>query len=228
MYPIRQAFFADSDRPWLPPTDKQKGCLDGSNDFLRVPERRCRSNWRDHGTQLLTSDGPASVECARALGLTLSRQGACKSHVGICFPRNRAMDKMEPLGNVSAQSGRARHRHRVETTAKVQPHALGVERASHANEYTPVPARGLSRALAELPIDYPEWDFVDLGAGKGRALFVASRFAFRKIIGVELSADLCAIARRNITTYRDPQQKCLDLRLVGWGMPRDMNSQVPE
>ena len=66
--------------------------------------------------------------------------------------------------------------HHVETTAKVPPDALGVESASHANEYTPVPAGGLSRVLADLPIVYREWDFVDIGAGKGRALFVAARF----------------------------------------------------
>jgi predicted RNA methylase len=39
--------------------------------------------------------------------------------------------------------------------------------------------------------------FIDLGCGKGRALFVASEFAFRDIVGVELSAKLAAIARHN-------------------------------
>jgi SAM-dependent methyltransferase len=40
--------------------------------------------------------------------------------------------------------------------------------------------------------------FVDLGCGKGRALVVASEFPFRQIIGVELSAKLCRIARKNL------------------------------
>lgn len=104
--------------------------------------------------------------------------------------------------------------HDVETTVKVPPDALGVESAGHANEYTPVPARGLSLVLEQLPIEYTEWDFVDLGAGKGRALFVASKFAFRKIIGVELSADLVRLAKRNIKTFRDPKQRCFDLTVV--------------
>jgi SAM-dependent methyltransferase len=104
--------------------------------------------------------------------------------------------------------------HEVETTVKVPPDALGVESAGHANEYTPVPARGLSRVLEQLPIEYPKWDFVDLGAGKGRALFVASKFEFRKIIGVELSADLVRLAKRNIKTFRDPKQRCFDLTVV--------------
>jgi SAM-dependent methyltransferase len=104
--------------------------------------------------------------------------------------------------------------HNVETTTKVPPHALGVETWGHANEYTPVPARGLSRVLVQLPIEYPKWDFVDIGAGKGRALLVASQFAFRGIIGVELSADLVRVAERNITTFRDRNQRCFDLKVV--------------
>jgi SAM-dependent methyltransferase len=39
--------------------------------------------------------------------------------------------------------------------------------------------------------------FVDLGCGKGRALLVASEFPFRDILGIELSAPLAEIARRN-------------------------------
>jgi hypothetical protein len=34
--------------------------------------------------------------------------------------------------------------------------------------------------------------FVDLGCGKGRAITVASEFPFRKIVGIELSADLAS------------------------------------
>lgn len=54
----------------------------------------------------------------------------------------------------------------------------------------------LRRALALLP-DPATMHFVDLGAGKGRALAVASELPFRSITGIELSPDLCAIARRN-------------------------------
>jgi SAM-dependent methyltransferase len=39
--------------------------------------------------------------------------------------------------------------------------------------------------------------FYDLGCGKGRALAVASEFAFKSIIGVELSEQLCAMAADN-------------------------------
>lgn len=37
--------------------------------------------------------------------------------------------------------------------------------------------------------------FVDIGAGKGRALAIAARFPFARIVGVEISPSLCASAR---------------------------------
>lgn len=41
--------------------------------------------------------------------------------------------------------------------------------------------------------------FIDLGSGKGRIVYTAARnYNFKKVIGVEISKELCAIARRNI------------------------------
>lgn len=39
---------------------------------------------------------------------------------------------------------------------------------------------------------------VDLGSGKGRALIVAARMGFRRVIGVEFVAELADISRRNL------------------------------
>jgi SAM-dependent methyltransferase len=41
------------------------------------------------------------------------------------------------------------------------------------------------------------YSFVDVGAGKGRALLLASELPFRKVIGVELSPELARVAQRN-------------------------------
>jgi SAM-dependent methyltransferase len=41
------------------------------------------------------------------------------------------------------------------------------------------------------------YSFVDVGAGKGRALLLAAELPFRKVIGVELSEELARIAQRN-------------------------------
>ena len=51
----------------------------------------------------------------------------------------------------------------------------------------------------------PATTFVDMGCGKGCTLFVASRFPFRKIVGVEFAGELCQIAQNNIRHYRGTQ-----------------------
>jgi SAM-dependent methyltransferase len=50
-----------------------------------------------------------------------------------------------------------------------------------------------SRPVA--PID--EFTFVDLGAGMGRAMLLASEYPFRSVVGVELNPTLARIARKN-------------------------------
>lgn len=45
------------------------------------------------------------------------------------------------------------------------------------------------------------YTFADLGAGKGRALLLASELPFRKVIGVELNEALARIAQGNITLW---------------------------
>ena len=45
------------------------------------------------------------------------------------------------------------------------------------------------------------YTFVDVGAGKGRALFLAAELPFRKVIGVELNLELASIARRNAALW---------------------------
>lgn len=53
--------------------------------------------------------------------------------------------------------------------------------------------------------------FIDLGSGKGRTLLMASDYPFRRIVGVELLAELNAIAVQNIAHYRSDAQKCFAL-----------------
>jgi SAM-dependent methyltransferase len=47
-----------------------------------------------------------------------------------------------------------------------------------------------------------EYTFVDVGAGMGRALLLASEFPFRSVVGVELNPTLAGIARRNVTRWK--------------------------
>jgi|GEM_PF-489744 len=52
-----------------------------------------------------------------------------------------------------------------------------------------------------LPPDRKDFVFVDLGCGKGKPLLVASRFPFKRIVGVDISESVIAIARSNIENF---------------------------
>ena len=63
----------------------------------------------------------------------------------------------------------------------------------------------LTQAIAALPVKQVNFSFVDLGCGKGRAVFVAADFPFRHLYGVEIAPELCDAARSNIEL--DPKWK---------------------
>ena len=47
------------------------------------------------------------------------------------------------------------------------------------------------------------YTFLDVGAGKGRAMLCAALQPFRGVVGIELNAGLAAVARRNIVAFGD-------------------------
>ncbi len=51
------------------------------------------------------------------------------------------------------------------------------------------------------PID--AYTFLDVGAGKGRALLTASLHPFREVVGIEINPMLAAIARENLRRFAD-------------------------
>ena len=56
--------------------------------------------------------------------------------------------------------------------------------------------------------------FVDIGAGMGRAVLLASEMGFRSALGVELNATLLRIARRNASVWRKAGRVASPLRMV--------------
>ncbi len=84
----------------------------------------------------------------------------------------------------------------------------------NGKDYCPIEPERLTRVLSSLPIKHQDFIFVDFGSGKGRALLVASQFPFRKIIGIEFSPELHAVADRNIAGYRSRAQLCPDIESV--------------
>lgn len=59
-----------------------------------------------------------------------------------------------------------------------------------------------------------DFTFLDLGAGMGRALLLASEYPFRRVIGVELNPTLASMARRNLATWRAAGRVCSRTQVI--------------
>jgi protein-L-isoaspartate O-methyltransferase len=59
-----------------------------------------------------------------------------------------------------------------------------------------------------------ETAFVDLGAGMGRAVLLASELKFKSVVGVELHSTLAGIARRNVKIWRAAGREHSPIQIV--------------
>ena len=89
----------------------------------------------------------------------------------------------------------------VSTSGFIEPEELGIQNPD-AQAYAALGYEHLRRALPEIPFPDSQVVFLDYGAGKGRALVCAAARPFRKVIGVEISAELVAIARQNLAQMK--------------------------
>jgi hypothetical protein len=80
-------------------------------------------------------------------------------------------------------------------------------RRSQAVDHIAIDPDEFHNALAALPVDMSEYTFVDYGSGKGRAVLLAARAAFRRVIGVEFAVELHRIAQQNVRTGVDEQRR---------------------
>lgn len=98
----------------------------------------------------------------------------------------------------------------TDTAGSVPSSDLGIVDA-HVREqailYLPSPPDVTRWMLRNVEITPAQCTFVDLGCGKGRVLLVASEWPFKRIIGVEISQTLAAMARDNARRVRDAEPK---------------------
>ena len=80
------------------------------------------------------------------------------------------------------------------------------------NNYIPS-GWGTMRRIAQTREITPKDVFVDFGSGKGRMVFLAAQYPFKRVIGIELARDLHRIAEANITRNRK-RLRCRDVQLV--------------
>ncbi len=90
-----------------------------------------------------------------------------------------------------------------------------VGRTNDCFPYLPSRAATARLALDQLPIrDHREYTFIDFGSGKGKVLFLAAQYPFRRIQGVEFAAELHRQAVENICRYRCRKQACTRIQSV--------------
>jgi len=80
--------------------------------------------------------------------------------------------------------------------------------------YQPTEPAVFREMMASLPIEFDKFTFIDLGSGKGRALLMASEHPFRKIVGVELIAELNRAAEENIRAYSSATRRCAHVESI--------------
>jgi hypothetical protein len=98
--------------------------------------------------------------------------------------------------------------HGVDTSGLVPARHLVTGHANdeHVTAYygvAPSILRTLIREWRETIPPHPisSYTFIDIGAGKGRGLLVASEYPFRSVIGIELNSSLAGIARANVAHW---------------------------
>ncbi len=113
----------------------------------------------------------------------------------------------------------------VHTGQRISPQALGVQ-SPDAEKYAPSDYRSLRRALAHINIRPGQDALLDYGSGMGRVLIAAAQLPFQRVYGLELSAQLNALARANLRRA-DAHLKCHDIVIVEenarrWVVPPDV------
>jgi SAM-dependent methyltransferase len=107
-------------------------------------------------------------------------------------------------------------RYSTDTTTVIKNKDLEIsdpEARKRATVYRTAPERFVHHLINHLDIDYREYDFVDIGCGKGRVLLIASNYPFRGISGVEISPPAYVAAKKNLQIYKCIQQKCFNIQI---------------
>jgi SAM-dependent methyltransferase len=106
------------------------------------------------------------------------------------------------------------HAHAVDTQTSVALESLDISGHDIASEgYVPTSARHFTFAMSLVPPPFDDWSFLDIGSGKGRVILLGMGYPFRRVMGVELSPGLHAIAQANLRRYRGPR-RCRSVELI--------------
>jgi hypothetical protein len=106
--------------------------------------------------------------------------------------------------------------HGVDTSGTIPLQALDISSPNKGSgvRYEASDPNQFRELIDALPISFSRYTFIDIGAGKGRAMLLASEFPFRRIVGVEFSADLVRLARSNLERFESAHQRCRNFEVI--------------
>jgi hypothetical protein len=92
-------------------------------------------------------------------------------------------------------------RHQLDTGGKIGLDSLSVDSENkwEGGHYQAIFPDRFRESINSLGIEPQQYTFIDIGAGKGRALFLAQDMGFRRVIGVEFALELVQICQQNIS-----------------------------
>jgi hypothetical protein len=85
---------------------------------------------------------------------------------------------------------------------------------AHGHDYRPTPCQLFEWTLAAIDYDFTKLTFVDHGAGKGRAMLLASEHPFAAVGGIEFAEELHDNAAMNIAQYPRSRMRCRNVECV--------------
>jgi SAM-dependent methyltransferase len=111
------------------------------------------------------------------------------------------------------------------TDGYIQLAELGLS-SEHRVWYQPSAWLTLPRALRPSEVS-PNDVFIDFGCGLGRMVLEAAlRYRFARVVGVELSPDLAAVARENVERnrrrFRTPRVEIVESDVLAYSIPDDV------
>jgi hypothetical protein len=158
-------------------------------------------------------------EIRRKIRLSLAQRGLIGTFLYLPIPLLRRLRSLDPrrrrqmAEKLEAQREFDRAYH-VDTADKTELHGLGMITNYRDMAYLGIDPQPFRAAIGSLPIRHEDFVFIDFESGKGKALFLAAEWPFKAIIGVERAPALHGIAESNMRTYRNPAQRCRDLRSI--------------
>jgi SAM-dependent methyltransferase len=111
-----------------------------------------------------------------------------------------------------------------ETGEAVRLDDLGIDKRGY-HDYEPSGWRSFSRAMRDEKIGR-EHSFLDIGCGKGRVVAQAARQPFKRVLGVELSAEMAESARQ-LLAGEQRRRRCEEVEIfvadvTTWEVPDDV------